>query len=311
MKAVIVDIDGTTMDIRHRLHHVTHGKRNWAAFNAEMDGDTVIKPVADLVRTLSKEHHVLFCCGREEAYREITERQLDEAGIPRDALYMRPTGDTRPDHIVKSQILDGIIQDGYEPFIVVDDRQPVVNMWRERGLICLQAAPQVDQIPETGALTLMVGPTGAGKSSFLRDSANLRRVISSDDIRADMCGDFQDQSKNAQVFEAIHEIAKTRLKHGLSVTIDATHLRRKDRLASALLAPNYIPVRYVVVNRSMEDKRRDGGWRNSVKDKDGNPFDLIAKHEQIFRSNLSDIMRGDGLPNVTVIDLRDSRAVAA
>lgn len=34
------------------------------------------------------------------------------------------------------------------------------------------------------------------------------------------------------------------------------------------------------------------------------PFDLIGKHDQMFRSQLEDILAGDGLPRVTVIDLR-------
>jgi hypothetical protein len=44
--------------------------------------------------------------------------------------------------------------------------------------------------------------------------------------------------------------------------------------------------------------RRDAGWRAEL------PIDLIAKHDQIFRSQISDILAGDGRPNVEVIDLR-------
>lgn len=34
-------------------------------------------------------------------------------------------------HVVKSQILDGILADGYEPVFVLDDRPSVIQMWRE------------------------------------------------------------------------------------------------------------------------------------------------------------------------------------
>ena len=48
----------------------------------------------------------------------------------------------------------------------------------------------------------------------------------------------------------------------------------------------------------MEEKRRDGGWRNSL------PIDLLAKHEATFASQLKDILAGDNRPNVEVVDLR-------
>lgn len=68
-------------------------------------------------------------------------------------------------------------------------------------------------------------------------------------------------------------------------------------MAVAALSPNG-PVRYMVINRPMEEKRRDAEWRAKL------PFDLLEKHEQTFRSQLADILAGDNLPNVTVVDLR-------
>lgn len=312
MKTAIVDIDGTLADCRHRLHHVLPGgKRDWNAFFAAMDEDAVIEPVAEIVRQIAERSNVVLCSGRPENYRSVTEDWLDRNAIPYDALYMRPADDTRPDHIVKAQILDGIKSDGYEPFIVIDDRQSVVDMWRESGLVCLQAAPSEREIPDCAKLTLMVGPSGAGKTSLLSNGgANALRgihhshVISSDQLRADICGDFRSQEKNTEVFAAVHDLAKMRLRHGLPTVIDATHLRRKDRMTAARLIPERNEVRYIVVNRPIADKRRDGGWRNEIIDGDGKPFDLIGKHEQMFNSQIKDILAGDGLPNVSVVDLR-------
>ncbi|MFL2801403.1 MAG: hypothetical protein ACJ0DD_01390 [Paracoccaceae bacterium] len=47
----------------------------------------------------------------------------------------------RPDPEVKSDLYDQMIIDGFKPIIVFDDRASVVNMWRSRGLRCLQCAP--------------------------------------------------------------------------------------------------------------------------------------------------------------------------
>lgn len=312
MRAAIVDIDGTLADCRHRLHHVLPGrKRDWDAFFGEMDDDELIWPVGEVVRHLAIESRIVLCSGRPENYRAVTEAWLDRNGVQRDALYMRPAGDTRPDHVVKAQILDGIKADGYEPFVVIDDRQSVVDMWRENGLVCLQAAPGEAEMPASAKLTLMVGPSGAGKSSFLALCAagklagiHSSHVISSDQYRLDLCGDFKSQEKNNEVFAAVHATAKARLKHGLPVVIDATHLRRKDRMTAAQLLPDRNEVRYIVMNRPMDEKRRDGGWRNEVKDADGKPLDLLGRHEQMFKSQIKDILAGDGLPNVTIIDRR-------
>jgi len=306
-KAIICDIDGTLADCRHRLYHVLPGgKRDWDSFFAGMGDDGLIEPVADLIWYAHDKCDVVLCSGRPEDYRAATEAWLDEHNIKYDALYMSPAGDTRADHIVKAQLLAGMREDGYEPFIVIDDRQSVVDMWREAGLVCLQAAPADPPLPATVPLVIMVGPSGGGKSALVAQM-KMHGVISSDEVRADMCGDFRDQSKNVEVFAAVHALVRTRLKHNLPTIIDATHLRRKDRMAAAALA-NGGPVIYMVVNRPMAIKRAQGGWRNDARDADGAPFDLIGKHEQTFRSQLKDILRGDGLENVTVFDMRTTQA---
>jgi predicted kinase len=311
MKAIICDIDGTLADCRHRLHHVLPGgKRDWDAFFSEMAEDKCISPVADLICAAHSHYRVVLCSGRPEKYRAVTVEWLDLHGIDYDALYMRPDDDTRADHIVKAQILRGIREDGYEPFIVIDDRQSVVDMWRDAGLVCLQAAPAQDPIPASALLTLMVGPSGAGKTTWLQSDAaremgiKPRHVISSDATREDLCGDFRCKDRNTDVFAAVHAIARTRLKAGLPTVIDATHIRRKDRMTSAALAGD-APVRYVVIDRPLWDKYAAAGWRAEVKI---NGVGLINAHAQTFSSNLKDILSGDSLPNVTVHDFRHWQA---
>jgi hypothetical protein len=46
----------------------------------------------------------------------------------------------KPDEILKKQMLDDHV-DIDDVFCVVDDRQKVVDMWREIGLTCFQVAP--------------------------------------------------------------------------------------------------------------------------------------------------------------------------
>jgi hypothetical protein len=301
---VIFDIDGTLADVRHRLHYVSHGGKDWPGFFAMMGDDPVHQPVARLLRLVHAELPVVLCSGRPEDYRDATERWLSRHGLPYARLYMRAKGDFRQDAVIKRQILAGIREDGFEPILVVDDRQQVVDMWREEGLTCLQVAPDDEpEVPESvigkTLLTVMVGPSGGGKSLWCEQNCTPHTVLSSDQIRKEMSGDFRDQTQNDRVFAALHEVAKSRLKHGLPVVIDATHLRRKDRLGAVALAPKGSLVRYVVINRPMPDKLRDGGWRLEV-------AGLMERHEQTFNSQIKDILAGDGLSHVEVADLRSS-----
>ena len=145
VNCVIFDIDGTLANIEHRRHWVAHKPKNWPAFNRGMVNDTTHEDIVWLLRTLHGAGcTILVASGRGEETRAVTENWLDTvAGIAGlyKRLYMRAERDYRADDIVKSEILDQIIADGFQPDMVFDDRNRVVSMWRERGIRCLQVAP--------------------------------------------------------------------------------------------------------------------------------------------------------------------------
>lgn len=138
----IFDLDGTLADVGHRRHHVATRPKNWAAWNAAMGDDKPVEPIQRLLFMLhAAKYRIVICSGREVVFRENTERWLRDHLIPFDAIYMRAAKDHRDDGTVKSELLDQILADGWLPWIVFDDRSRVVDMWRERGLTCLQCAP--------------------------------------------------------------------------------------------------------------------------------------------------------------------------
>tara|TARA_Y100001963_G_C6747458_1_gene432386 strand:- start:983 stop:1612 length:630 start_codon:yes stop_codon:yes gene_type:complete len=58
-----------------------------------------------------------------------------------DQLFLRADKDYREDSIVKSEMLDKLIETegvNVNSLIIFDDRQSVVDMWRERGVTCFQ-----------------------------------------------------------------------------------------------------------------------------------------------------------------------------
>ena len=141
--SVIFDIDGTLADCTHRLPFIQQPPKDWDAFFGAMAGDALIQPVAEILDAFVQQfkHTIVLCSGRPENYREPTEKWLLACGIKWSRLYMRPAGDHRDDHIIKRELLDQIRADGWNPFLAIDDRQRVVDMWRNNGLVCLQCAP--------------------------------------------------------------------------------------------------------------------------------------------------------------------------
>jgi hypothetical protein len=82
----------------------------------------------------------LLVTGRDEKYREETEKWLDSARIAYDRLFMRGYSNTQRDDIIKREIYEVSIRDNYRILFVLDDRDRVVAFWRSIGITCLQVA---------------------------------------------------------------------------------------------------------------------------------------------------------------------------
>lgn len=86
-------------------------------------------------------------------------------------------------------------------------------------------------------LYVMCGLSGSGKSSVAKDLAksNNAVIVSSDEIREEITGTVEDQSKNNEVFQIFHKRIKDNLLSGKSVIAYATNLTMRDR--RSILAP--------------------------------------------------------------------------
>lgn len=131
-RAILCDLDGTLAIITGRNPYDT----------ARCERDRLNAPVAGIVRM----HHaagyrIVLVSGREDRFRPHTERWLAKHGIEYAELLMRQTRDNRKDSIIKREIYEREIAPRYTVEFVLDDRDQVVEMWREIGLVCLQVAP--------------------------------------------------------------------------------------------------------------------------------------------------------------------------
>lgn len=157
MKSVyIFDIDGTIADCSHRLHHIqppaglihfepgeTDWKPDWDTFYSLCVNDKPIDNVCHLLRILQMKPYIeiIFITGRSEKWREHTVEWLKRQGCLHPVyLLMRADGDHRPDYEIKKEIYDEHIKDKFNVLGVFEDRDQVVQMWRNMGLTCYQVA---------------------------------------------------------------------------------------------------------------------------------------------------------------------------
>lgn len=129
--SIVCDLDGTAAIIEHRDPYDTE--------KCESDiADPVIANMLSVYHSLG--YKVLIVTGRSDKYREHCERWLAANNIPYDHMFMRVDGDMQNDSKLKAGIYERDIEPYYSVEFVLDDRNQVVEMWRKRGVKCLQVA---------------------------------------------------------------------------------------------------------------------------------------------------------------------------
>lgn len=96
-----------------------------------------------MVKDLSKKYRIIFVSGRMDSdnCRDDTISWIKKhVGIKKYILLMRENEDYRKDFVIKQEIYDNLIEKFFDVVLVLDDRNQVVKMWREKGLTCLQVA---------------------------------------------------------------------------------------------------------------------------------------------------------------------------
>ncbi len=139
MKYIMIDLDGTVADMGKGYP----GRRTPYDWD-RVGEDDVHWDIVELVNVLRNDgYRVVWITGRDEVCREATRQWLCNipGTLPGEWLVMRPAGDTRPDEVVKWELYQQIIFPKLgSPWLILDDRDKVVQMWRRDGLRCLQVA---------------------------------------------------------------------------------------------------------------------------------------------------------------------------
>ena len=135
---ILCDIDGTLADGRHREHLVQGEKKDWKAYYALLENDSPIEAVFHWVHELSKDHTICLISGRPDNYWLKTALWFMKVGwegfpLRFDHIFMRSSGDKRPDVMVKADILKHLPKEKIA--FAIDDRPCVIReVWRANGV---------------------------------------------------------------------------------------------------------------------------------------------------------------------------------
>ena len=140
---ILCDLDGTLSDYSERVH--LYKDKDYKSFNEAGIHDKPIEKVCEIIRNLHCSYRpvdpieVVIITARDESCRQDTAHWLKRNKIPYDGLLMRPKGDLSSDQDCKAKLFETYFNIE-EIWFVLEDRNSVVDMWRDKGLTCLQVA---------------------------------------------------------------------------------------------------------------------------------------------------------------------------
>ena len=141
---IVVDLDGTVCDSSHRDHLAQAGQ--WDDFHKALTDDKPWKDAKELIFAMNQYGmNTIAVTGRNERHRCRTLGWLRLNEIEIDMLLMRRDDDFRSDTEVKPALLSehfGSMQIALESVLfILDDRDKVVQKWRDLGFRCWQVQP--------------------------------------------------------------------------------------------------------------------------------------------------------------------------
>ena len=147
----IFDLDGTLALVEHRLHYIQGHKKDWPAFFAACIDDPPVQSAITTLHCLRRGGGEIWVwTGRSDEVRSETLSWLVRHSIfhpywnPFEApeqLLMCQAGDHRSDVSIKREWLARLDPPELVRLTAVfEDRASVVQMWRDMGVPCFQAA---------------------------------------------------------------------------------------------------------------------------------------------------------------------------
>jgi protein phosphatase len=161
------------------------------------------------------------------------------------------------------------------------------------------------EIPDP-SLVLLIGSSGAGKSTFAARHFQPTEIISSDHCRAMICDDESDQTINSEAFGLLHHVARLRLQQQRLTVVDATNLQFRARRPLLRMARAHrIPIVAIVFQVPLETCLE----QNQSRPKRQVGQEVLALHQQQLNSTLSRLDR-EGYYQIYVVEKSDLDSLA-
>jgi len=152
------------------------------------------------------------------------------------------------------------------------------------------------------ALVVLIGPSGAGKTTFAGRHFSPTEVVSSDICRALVSGDENDIAATPAAFRVLHAIARERLKLGRLVVVDATSVQPASRKPLIALARKHRrPSVAIAFDLPLELCLERNRTRSGRSVPDGV---VLRQHDQMMRSQPR--LHTEGFDRVYVLDSAES-----
>jgi len=162
------------------------------------------------------------------------------------------------------------------------------------------------EIPEL-SLVLLIGTSGSGKSTFAASHFAASEIVSSDECRAMVSDDPNDQGATSDAFDVLEFIAGKRLARGRLTVVDATNVQASARRSLLALAKEHDVLAVAIV---LDVPTGVALERNAARpDRDFGAHVVKRQHDQLRRSLRG--LRKEGFRTVHVLESADEIAEAS
>ncbi len=147
-----------------------------------------------------------------------------------------------------------------------------------------------------GALVVLVGPQGCGKSTFARRWFGETEIVSSDECRRLVSDDAANQAVSREAFAVFYTLLRARLTHGRTTVADATNLTpwSRQKLRQIAVARDR-PMIAIAFDAPLETCLA----RQAHRDRQV-PLDVVQRSHEAFQQALADLP-GEGYDRIYVV----------
>lgn len=134
-KAVLVDLDGTLVNISTIRHFVEEKHKDFDAFHrASMDCPPNFQVLNRIKLLFDEGFASLILSGREAKFRRLSEFWIALWDVPCDEFFMRANGNHQSDVELKRSMFR-ILKDRFEIVEAIEDQQKIIDLWTELNIM--------------------------------------------------------------------------------------------------------------------------------------------------------------------------------